>query len=936
MQVVHEPPVPVLRLQPRLPRDLATICMKCLEKEPRGRYPTAAELADDLRRFLDGQPIRARPVGLAGRLNRWGRRNPALAGMLTLLGLVVASAAAIVVREWRSEVRARIEAEALARSEGEAQAEAKRARLAAERARVGLIVDRGLALCEKGEVGPGLLWLAQGLAVAEAARADESTPAIRANLAAWSARLLIPHTSPPQGASTMSVAFSPDGRYLLSGAWDSKWAQAGPGEAQVWSPQDWKPVGPAALHPGPVIAVAFSPDGRRALTGSREGTIRIRDAASGSPVAAIGPLPYRLTSLAVSPDGAWFLTAGESQSGAGAVDRWDAATGLPRGPRLSHRGPVESIAISPDGRHFVTGCTLVDPSGNAVGGEARLWNAATGEPSGPVMMHSDPVRSVAFSPDGTMILTGCDDAMARLWDCKTGQHVGMPQLHAFPVLATAFSPDGRTVVSGGGRTRPLGADQGEIRFWDVVTGELLVGPSVLDTLVHSIAFRPDGRAVATGTRDGQIRIWDTARLRPLREWDRPLPVMALAYSPDGARLMTGGGRYQRRLPGNSDASMPSEPNRADAPRPAGGLAWLDDAGSGGQVAPVLEHSGPVEGVAFSPDGRTIATGTRDGWLRFWSADGRPLGPPLRQGGRVYCLAYHPDNRSLAACGVDARAHVWEVPSGRLLATLAPPDTFVRSVAFSPDGRTIAIGGRDNGVRLFDAKTFEPMAPPTPHRSQVMTVAFSPDGKTLLSGGPGEVRRWDAASLLMLGAPLPHSGTVWTIRFSRDGMRFLTVAGTPYRDFGHVRLWDGESHRPLGPPLPQRVSVTVATFHPAGQLVATGGGRVTSGSGTSPAADPSARRSRSAAACWRSRSTRSDARWPRAGRTAPVASGPSPTRSMESPSKSGKRSSRSPVWCSTATATCARAADPDADSAGRVPRPPKKMHGVPVRSSGRAQ
>ena len=314
----------------------------------------------------------------------------------------------------------------------------------------------------------------------------------------------------------MAIAFSPDGRYLLSGAWDSKWSRPGPGEAQVLSPADWKPVGPAILHPGTVVAVAFSPDGRRTVTGSRDGTIRIRDTASGSFVATIGPLPYHLSSLAISPDGSWFSTAGEGPSGAGVVDRWDAATGQPRGPRLSLGGPVESIAISPDGRHLLMGYTTLGPSGDAVGGQARLWNAATGEPAGPALLHSERVRSVAFSPDGKMILTGCDDAMARLWDRETGQHVGTPQRHTFPVRAAAFSPDGRTVVSVGGRMRLLGATHGEIRFWDVVTGELLVGPAFLDTVVHAVAFRPDGRAVATGTRDGQIRIWDTARFRPLR------------------------------------------------------------------------------------------------------------------------------------------------------------------------------------------------------------------------------------------------------------------------------------------------------------------------------------------------------------------------------------------------------------------------------------
>ena len=155
LQVVHELPVSVLQLQPGVPRDLATICMKCLEKEPRGRYATAGELAEDLRRFLDYQPIRARPVGLFGRLRRGARRSPALAGMIAALSLVMVLAFTVVVIAWRVAVHDRLQAEASARSERTAQAEARSARQGAERANVGLIVDRALSPLREGRGGLG-------------------------------------------------------------------------------------------------------------------------------------------------------------------------------------------------------------------------------------------------------------------------------------------------------------------------------------------------------------------------------------------------------------------------------------------------------------------------------------------------------------------------------------------------------------------------------------------------------------------------------------------------------------------------------------------------------------------------------------------------------------------------------------------------------------
>jgi eukaryotic-like serine/threonine-protein kinase len=833
MQVVHMIPVSILRLVPRVPVDLVTICMKCLEKDPRRRYPTADDLAGDLSRFLNHEPIRARRVGVAGHLTRWSRRNPAVAGMIATLALVTALAFVAVVSQWREAVLARDRARALAYAESAALAEAARAGRDAERTNVRLIVDRGLAQCERGEVGAGLLWLARGLEEAESvgptlrgvavpSNVDLGRP-IRTNLAAWAGRLLVPRVSPGLGASVAAVAFSPDGRRVLSGAWDGKWGNTAPGEVQLWSLDGWKPVGSAFRHPGPVVAVAFNPDGRRALTGCADGSVRLWDLSTGTLAAAPASLAVRLNALALSPDGTWYVSGGCSERG-GEARRWHPATGKPLGPPLLHPGPVESVAVSPDGKAIITGCSVVNEHGAVVGGEARLWNAATGEPMGRPLMHADAVKSVAFSPDGRTLLTGCDDAMARLWDRETGQHVGRPQPHAFPVLATAFSADGKAVISGGGRTRRLGADAGELRLWDVTTGKVLVGALTLDTLIHSVAFRPDGRWVVAGCRDGRMRAWNVDGVRPLQEWTRAVPVATLAFSPDGKLLLTGGGPDSRKLSGSSDMEAFSESRRmfGNAP-PDRGLAWLNDASTGRTIGLPLEHSGPVESVAFSPDGLTVATGTRDGWIRLWDTAGRPLCPPREQSGNVRCIVFRPDGRALATCGDHGPARVWEVPSGRLLGQPLAHGTAVRSLAFSPDGRTIATAGHDGMVRLWDATTLQRLGAPMDDGHEVTVVAFSPDGRTVLVGAKDfGARRWNTATGRLLGAPVPHDGVVWSVSFSRDGGRFLTVTGTPNRDWGFVRLWDAASARPFGPPLPQRVSVTAAAFHPSGRLVATGG------------------------------------------------------------------------------------------------------------------
>ena len=232
-----------------LNRDLETICLKCLEKEPQRRYGSAAALAEDLERWLAGKPILARPVGRIARLWRWCRRNQALASASGLaaafLVMAVIVATLFAVRENRN---ARDLSQALTAAEY---------RLAEN------YLDRGLTLCEQGDIGSGMLWLARGLQTAPAEAADLQW-AIRTNLAGWSRQLhqlkaVLQHQGP-----VLAVAYNPDGQTVWTGSED--------GTARRWQAATGKPVGPPIVHPGGVRALALSSDGQTLGTVSGDGS----------------------------------------------------------------------------------------------------------------------------------------------------------------------------------------------------------------------------------------------------------------------------------------------------------------------------------------------------------------------------------------------------------------------------------------------------------------------------------------------------------------------------------------------------------------------------------------------------------------------------------------------------------------------------------------
>jgi WD40 repeat protein len=578
------------------------------------------------------------------------------------------------------------------------------------------------------------------------------------------------------------AAYSPDGRYIVTSSVDHT--------VRLWDAQTGKEVRQFIGHTDEVLAVAFSPDGKQIATVSFDQTLRLWDVQTGKTLQTISD-PSFLYKLTFSPDGRYIIFSGYANT----AHLLDTHT-FQIVRTYTQQGVVQCLSLSSDGRYLLTGSKLK---------AAHLWDVQTGVEVRQFLPPAS-VRQCTFSPDGKSILTAGEDNIIRMWDINTGQEVRTFVGHTSELAHLEFSPDGKYILSGAGdgTVRLWNAQTGDqIRALTVPTGTASINNmaaifspdgkqiftaqsktgllwdtnNVLNTglpefvtpndAVYSVAFSPDGKYVLTASASHNLaRLWDVQTRQEIRDFCCHNDyVINAAFSPDGKYVLTGGG--------NADNT-----------------ARLWDIQTGKELLR-LEANTDDYGlvVAFSPQGNYFATSSTHTYV--WDAKtGKQLQMFVGHTDRVWALAFSPDSRTLLTGSWDGTARLWDIQTGKQLQIFNhPADDGLGAVAFSPDGKTILTGGGDHLLRLWDVDTAKEIREFAGHTDVITSVTFSPDGKYVLSGGgDGTARLWDVATGAELRRFVVSVGYADGAVFSPDGKYILTGD-----DGGVARIWFIDYH-----------------------------------------------------------------------------------------------------------------------------------------------
>jgi eukaryotic-like serine/threonine-protein kinase len=783
----HQPPAP-RSINPRVDPDLETICLKALQKQPHHRYPTAQAFADDLRRYLAGEPIQARPIGRLERSWLWACRHPEAAGLIaTIIAALLLLVAGLGFYNTRlTRINERLDHSLIESHQAQEQA------LSAQRR------------AEQSEADARRLLYVSDMGLAAQAVRDGDVRQLN---------MLLSRHRPERG--------QPDRR---SFEWHYLRGLAHVGQQTI------------ATFDEPLYTVCYSPDGRQLAIAGAEAVIRMYDAANYGELLAIATGQLEVNGLAYSPDGSVLASAGDD----GTVRLWDLATGRERLTIAADSGPAYQIIFIPAANRLAT-CGQ-DPV-------IRLWDAQTGAPLGQLAGHDRSVEKLALSPDQTLLASASSDETAKLWDIAAQREVRTFSGHSGRLTAIGFSPEGRWLATGAldnsvriwntasgkqvfvasrvdavqslafspnGRELAVGDRGGVVSLWRRAGDDWTGGAAPIrawqphDGRLYGLAFSPDGQSILSVADDGRgvlsdrpethlqhilefpdgvgdftwipgrdwiataeksaVQIYDVATSAPLATLPTPDRCTVVAAAPDGRALaaadVTGTFRLWDLGDGDPTVSRPQEVWSVRLP-----------------LKRTSEGHGPSV-LRFSPDGAWFALAgyyEHSAWI-FNARNGQfHLELPART-----CddLAFSPDSRRLAvAAGDDIQ--IWDVNSRTRRQTLAGHDSTVNGIAYSPDGRLIASTSNDRFVKLWDAASGAERASLAGHRDRVESVAFSHDGRSLVtSGRDRSLRVWNVATARPLFRLDDREFPCPKLRFSPDGTRL--AAQTRGKD-GSTRL-----------------------------------------------------------------------------------------------------------------------------------------------------
>ncbi len=557
-----------------------------------------------------------------------------------------------------------------------------------------------------------------------------------------------------------ALAFSPDARYLVTA----------PGFIVTPAPNILGGRGPARLWdlrtrtvrtlPGWTSAVAFSSTGDLLAAATWDRALKLWDVPTGRLVANLRQ-PASPNAVAFSPDGRFVVAAGFQ----GSASVWDVSSRTRVATFGGHAGDILSAAFSPDGKFVVTSGT--DKT-------ARVWVALTGREVSMLNGHRDWVLAATFRPDGDRVLTASMDGTARLWDPGLRESVVELRGGLGPVETVAVSPDGDLVVTGEVRETPAA------RLWETDTARQVAELSGHSEFLADVAFDPGGRLVLTlsGGQDSRPRVWDAATGRLLGVYGEPGSTATAVFGPDGSEVLAGG---------------------------FDGTARIWEARTGRARLVIEADQEAVSGAAFSGDGRRVVTSGFDGTVRIFDGrDGEQLQVLHGHRGIVTTASFSPDGGSVLSGGEDGTARLWDALTGKQMAVLRGHSGPVTIATVSPDGRFAATGSTaeldpetfealppDRSVRLWEEGSGELVAV-LRHDEEVNSLAFSPDGRLLVVGTAGSAARvWDVRTSTVRAVLGGNPGGVLDVTFSPDG-RFVVLGA----DDGVARIYPREAFAPF--------------------------------------------------------------------------------------------------------------------------------------------